>query len=101
MKRGALLNRMFEAYGKEPTGARMYYYEEWAKALPVETVNKIIDNAVKDCGFLPTVKKLIELTLLAETTGGISQPNTHWCYDCQHVFIQQSNLCPKCGEVAE
>ncbi len=67
MNRGELLTRMFDAYDKKITPQRMYYYEEWAKTLPIESVKHIIDSAVKSFDYLPTVNKLYGLATLADS----------------------------------
>ena len=97
MTRGKLLNRMFEAFGKEVSSARMYYYEEWAKSLPIETVKHIIDNAVKSNDYLPTVSKLYQLTTLADSID-YKQVNVYFCRKCDVGFTEASGTCPTCGE---
>jgi hypothetical protein len=99
MTRGDLLNRMFDAYGKSVTPQRMYYYEEWAKSMPVEMVKKIIDGAVKECDYLPTVSKLHHLTNLVETVT-VQQSNVYYCFKCQGGFTSIDKICPGCGEVS-
>ena len=60
--KGDLLLRLFEAYGKNPNQAKMYYYEKWANSLPAEKVESIIDAVVMDESFLPTPNKLYAMT---------------------------------------
>jgi len=99
MNRGELLTRMFDAYDKKITPQRMYYYEEWAKSLPLEMVKKIIDSAVRENDYLPTVSKLYHLTNLVDTVV-VKQKNVHYCFKCEGGFTDQDAKCPNCGEIS-
>ena len=96
MTRGEILNRMFEAYDKKVTPQRMYYYEEWAKSMPVESVRRIVDSAVKSFDYLPTVNKLYGLSSLANLIDG-KQENVYYCDTCNTGFSSKDGKCPKCG----
>ena len=96
MTRGEILNRMFEAYDKKVTPQRMYYYEEWAKSLPKETVKRIIDSAVKSYDYLPTVNKLYGLASLADSID-YRQKNVYFCRKCDGGFTAKDGKCPNCG----
>ena len=97
MTRGELLNRMFEAYGKDVTPARMYYYEAWAKSNDIETVSRVIDQAVKENSYLPTVDKLHKLTELGDITTAPTQKNVYYCDKCKTGFASARGVCPSCG----
>jgi rubrerythrin len=99
MNRGELLTRMFDAYDKKITPQRMYYYEEWAKTLPIESVKHIIDSAVKSFDYLPTVNKLYGLATLADSID-YKQRNVYFCFTCNGGFTAEDKKCPNCGEVS-
>jgi rubrerythrin len=97
MNRGELLTRMFDAYDKKITPQRMYYYEEWAKTLPIESVKHIIDSAVKSFDYLPTVNKLYGLATLADSID-YKQKNVYFCRECECGFTAKDGKCPTCGK---
>ena len=87
---------MFEAYDKKVTPQRMYYYEEWAKSLPIETVQHVVDSAVKSCDYLPTVSNLYGLSALSDTID-YKQKNVYYCSKCRVGFTAKDGKCPTCG----
>lgn len=96
MTKGDCINRLFDAYGKQATKQRMYYYEQWAQELEVAEVSRIIDLVVKDCDYLPTVNKLYEISMRDNARESV-QKNVYYCSTCDVGFTRVGGICPTCG----